>query len=156
MSPGILLFGTLRYILNSTKYTASYNKMNKMAPNKCEIHIDNSVISKYRGLDTGERYNDIAVVTFNLNGEYKEGSITDMEDTIEKLKTTLNTTHNRNYYVKVLNEDSIDVKLSSEIGYEKVCIVTVGNLTGALPLADTDQNIPRYSIKFRVEYRVGG
>lgn len=157
ISGEMMLFAVIKNMLKDTKYYNCYFGIeDTMKPNICNIDISSPTVSKYRPLNSGQRLNRISYITLNFNGQAIAGSITDMTATIENLIETINSSElaDKKFYVKIVNESQTDVLETPTDEYDEFTFVSGENLSGAVKLKRTDQKIPRYSVSFKIYYKV--
>lgn len=158
--PGHFVLYKLIKHLAPAGYTITFEDKDDWAPNQVGFLAKGNQVSEYRSLETGKRFEKIALVTLNVTGDVGRTSKINTSKWIEDVRDILIQKHNVIYYVLdgVTSNGEPDCTIYDEkqAGAYYVFIREVTNLSDAVPIGKSKQDFPVYTIDFKILYSVGG
>lgn len=152
MSESYMIYKYIKKIIADNTDIASchFDDMDTKEENSCGVFISESQVHKDRRLGDGSYTKRIGHVLINYNCKKDKEGLLKGKDNLEKLRDIFETTHNKVIYFKdneIANKEDYEVYLN---------IGQIDLLSGVVRLGKNEYEIPRLSIRLKLNYIKGG
>lgn len=152
MSESYMIYKYIKKVItDNTDITSCYfDDTNSKEENACGVFVSEPQVDKDRRLEDGSRIKRIAHVVINYNCKKDKEGLLKGKDNLEKLRDIFERTNNKIVYFKdneIVNKEDYEVYLN--IGQTDL-------LSGVVRLGKNEYEIPRLSIRLKLDYIKGG
>lgn len=160
ISKQFILYKLIKHLVPSEGFNVMFNDMKLLEANEASLMISENQVSEYRDLETGQRKENIALVTVNVTGDDTRSSNMKLSSWLDTMIEILLGKHNMIYYVvdgiNADGEEDCTIYDTEQVNSYYIFIRQVDNLSGPIPLGKDKMDFPRYSSNLKIYYNVGG